>query len=119
MEDYHHLTDDEVIIFYEWIYGDKSQKLEKSTNMVVKAIDSNAEVNQGKVNCLKIRIRIISGVVHMTFKNHVTLQSYKSFLTERNYFCYTYEATNRSVFCGLILLKLALGLMKTQLIVNV
>ena len=89
MEDYPHLTDEQVMNFSWWIYGDEIQKLKKSTNMVMKVIDLNAEVNQGMVNCLKIRICILSGVVHMTFKNHVTLQSYKSFLPEKKSFWYT------------------------------
>ena len=60
-----------------WIYGDEIQKLEKSTDMFVKAIDPNAEGNQGMVNLLKIRLCILSGDVHMNFKNHATLHSYK------------------------------------------
>ena len=51
LEDYHHLTDDQVMDFSGWIYDDESQKLKKSINMVVKAINLNAEGNQGMVNC--------------------------------------------------------------------
>ena len=51
LEDYHHLTDDQVMDFSGWIYDDESQKLKKSINMVVKAINLNAEGNQGIVNC--------------------------------------------------------------------
>ena len=104
--------------FFGWIYGDESQKLKKSTDMVVKAIDPNAEGNQGMVNLLNILPCILSGVVHTPVKNYVTLQTYKSFLTENNSFCYTDKETNRSVFCRLILIKLAIGVMKTQLILN-
>ena len=75
LEDYHHLTDNQVMNLYGWIYRDEIQKLEKLTNIVVKAIDPNEEGNQGMVNRLKILIRILSGVVYMNFKNHVTLQS--------------------------------------------
>ena len=60
--------------FSGYIYGNDIQKLNKSTDMVVKSIDPNAEGNQGMVNCLNIRIHIISCVVHMNFKNHLTLQ---------------------------------------------
>ena len=84
LEDYNHLTDDQVMNLSRRIYDDEIQKLEKLTNMVVKSINPNAEGNQGLVNLLKILLCIISGVVHMTFKNHATLQSYKSFLTEKN-----------------------------------
>ena len=75
LEDYHHLADKHVMHFSGYIYGDEIQKLEKSINMVVKAINPNAEGNQGMMNRLKILLRIISGVVHMTLKNHVNLQS--------------------------------------------
>ena len=85
----------------------------------MKAINPNAEGNQGIVNFLKICLRILSGVVHMTLKNHATLQSYKSFLTEKKSFCYTDEVTTRSVFCGIILLKLVTNGMKPHIIVNI
>ena len=104
--------------FYECIYGDEINKLDKSTNMVVKEINPNAEVNKGIVNHLMISVCILSVVVYMTFKNHVTLQSYKSFLAEKKSFCYTDEVTNRSVFCGIIILKLGIGVMNPELIVN-
>ena len=117
LEDYHHLTEKQVMNFSGWIYDDES--LNKSTDMVVKPIDPNAEGNKGMVNRLNIRLCILSGVVHMNFNNHVTLQSYKSFLTENKSFCYTDEVTNMSVFCRLILLKLTIGVMKPQLIVSV
>ena len=104
--------------FYECIYGDEINKLDKSTNMVVKDINPNAEVNKGIVNHLMISVCILSVVVYMTFKNLVTLQSYKSFLAEKKSFCYTDEVTNRSVFCGIIILKLGIGVMNPELIVN-
>ena len=75
--------------FSGWIYGDEIQKLKKSIDMVVTVIDLNAERNQGMLNCLNLRACILSGVVHMNFKNHVTLNSYKSFLKEKKSFCYT------------------------------
>ena len=75
--DYHHLTDNQVMNLYGWIYRDEIQKLEKLTNIVVKAIDPNEEGNQGMVNRLKIRLCILSGVMYMNFKKHATLQSYK------------------------------------------
>ena len=85
LEDYHHLNDKQVMNLSGWIYGDEIQKLEKSTDMVVKATGPNAEGNQGMVNCLNIRIHIISCVVHMNFKNHLTLQYYKYSPTENKY----------------------------------
>ena len=71
------------------------------------------------MNHLNIRLPILSVVVQTTLKNHVTLQSYKYFLTEKNSFCYTDEVKNISVFCGIIILNIAIGVMKPQLIVNV
>ena len=74
LQDYPDLTDKQVMNFSGWIYGVESQKLKKYTDMAVKAIVPNVEGNQGMVNCLNIRLRILSGVVHTTFKNHLTLQ---------------------------------------------
>ena len=119
LEDYYHLTDKQVMDFSGWIYGNEIKKLGKSTDMAVKAINTNAEGNQGMLNHLNIRLSILSGVLHMNFDKHVSLQSYKYFLKEKNSFCHTGEVKNRRVFCGLKLLKLAIGVMKPQLIVNV
>ena len=59
LEDYHHLTDKQVMNFSGWIYGNEIQKLEKSTDMVVKAIYPSADRNQGMANRLKIRLHIL------------------------------------------------------------
>ena len=80
------------------IKGPGHQKLVKSTNMVVKAINPNAEGNQGLLNRMKIRLGILSGVMQMVFNNNVTLRSYKSFLIEKKSFCYTDEVTYRIFF---------------------
>ena len=72
LEEYHHLTDKQVMNISGWIYGNEIQNIYKLTDMVVKAINPNAEGNLGMVNCLKIRLFILSGVVHMNFKNHLT-----------------------------------------------
>ena len=39
LEDYHHLTDEQVMNFSGWVYGNESQNLKKSTKMFVKAIE--------------------------------------------------------------------------------
>ena len=62
LEAYQQLTDEQVMNFSGWIYGDEIHKLEKLTDMVVKATDTNTEENQGMANCLKIRLHIISGM---------------------------------------------------------
>ena len=89
LEDYHHLSDKQVMNFSGWIYGDEIQKLDKSTHIVVKAIDPNAERNHGIENGLYICFCILSGAVNMNFKNHMNLQSYKYLLTEKKSLCYT------------------------------
>ena len=60
LEEYHHLTDKQVMNISGWIYGNEIQNIYKLTDMVVKAINPNAEGNLGMVNCLKIRLFILS-----------------------------------------------------------
>ena len=95
LKDYHHLTGDHTMNFSGWIYSDESQKLKKSTDMVVKDINPNAEENQGMVTRLKIHLRILSGVVHMTFKNHVTLLHCWNDKQECRWWAYYSKAHNR------------------------
>ena len=43
LEDYHHLTENQLMNFSGLIYSDRIQKFEKSTDMVVKSMEPNAE----------------------------------------------------------------------------
>ena len=58
-------------------------------------------------------------IIHMTIKNHKTQNSYKSLLVDKQKFLYKDQITSQNVFCGLILLKMIIGIIKPKLIVNV
>ena len=98
--------------------GDDSSTLTTSTDMIIKAINPNAAGNLGLVNRHKIRLRRIAAILHFIFKNNVTRTSYTLFQPNKEKFVYKDEITGRAIKCGLILFKMAMAVMKPQLVVK-
>ena len=97
--------------------GDKNSTLTASTDIVIKAIDTNAASNLGLVNQHKIRLRQLAAILHFTFKNNVTRTSYTSFQPNKDKFVCKDKITGRAITCGLTLLKMEMVAMKPQLFV--
>ena len=118
LKDIHALTLDQVRAFSGWFMGGESSTLITSPDMIIKAIDPNRIGNIGLVNQHKIRLRRLSGVLHFIVKNHATRSSYNSFSPSMKLCLYEDEVTQRKLVCGLILLKMAMEVMKPQLVIN-
>ena len=98
--------------------GGEAQELALPTTMTIVAIDSNAVGNQGLVNRHKIRLRRLSIALHFIAKNHLKRTNYNLFYPRKDLFLYKDEATSRQYVCGLIFLKLMMGVMKPHLVVD-
>ena len=98
--------------------GGANSTLAASTDQEIKAIDPNAAGNAGLVNRHKIHLRRLSTVMHFIFKNNITRTSYTSFQPNKDKFVYKDEITGREITCGLILFKMALDVMKPQLVID-
>ena len=57
-------------------------------------------------------------VVHFILKNNVPRTSYTSFQPNKTKYVYDNEISGRAIVCGLMLFKMALDFMKTQLVVD-
>ena len=86
--------------------------------MVIKAIDPIKYGNQGLINRRKIQLQIFSGALHFILKNHITRTSYTSFQPQMDICLHTDEVTSHKIFCGMILLNIAMTVMKPQLVIN-
>ena len=129
--DYLHLLDDcqrlslkQVKAFASWIYGDLAQTLvarddSKKTNMSVVVLDPNAAGNVGLVAQYKQRLRVVSGMITIVLKNHVSDKSYRSFFVKKNQFSFYNADTGDVHFCGFILLKLMIGVVKPSVLIDV
>ena len=86
--------------------------------MIIKATNTNAAGNLGLVNRHKIRLRRLAEILHFIFKNNMTSTSYTSFQPNKDKFVYKDKITGRDITCGLIIFKMAMTVMKPQLVVN-
>ena len=118
LKDIHMLTLNHVRAYSGWFMGGESSTLVTSTDMQIKAIDPNKIGNAGLVNQFKIRLRRLSGALHFILKNHVSRSSYNSFLPSLKICLYQDKVSGRKLICGLILLKMAMEVMKPQLVIN-
>ena len=118
LKDIHTLTLSYVRAFSSWFMGGEASMLSTSADMQIKAIDPNKVENVGLLNQHKIRLCCLSGTLHFILKNHVTLSSYNSFMPSIRICLYKDKVTGRQVICGLILVKMAMEVMKPQLVIN-
>ena len=118
IKDIHALTTDHVRAYSGWYMGDEKSTITISTDMVIKAINPNAADNLSLVNQHKIQLRRLAEILNLTFKNNVTRTSYTLFQPNKDNFFYKYDITGRAVTCGLTLLKIAMTVMKPQLLVD-
>ena len=86
--------------------------------MLIKATDPNKAGNKGVINRQKIQLHRFSGDIRFILKNHITRTSYISFQPQMDICLYTDEVTCRKIFCGLILLKIAMTGIKPHLVIN-
>ena len=124
LEEYQHISLDQIKDFVSWFMGDDSQALDKrdetdKDDMKMFPVDVNAPGNACLVNRFKVQCRIVSGVILHTIKNHFTSTSYKSFFVHKKEFSYTCSETDELSFEGFTLLKMILNVVKPDVVIDV
>ena len=124
LEDYQHITLDQVKAFVSWFMGENSQALvkrdeSKKDSMKMYPVDPNLPGNAGLVNRFKIQCHIVSGIILHLIKNHFTSVSYKSFFVHKKQFSFTCSETDKVSFEGFILLKMILNVVKPDVVIDV
>jgi hypothetical protein len=78
--------------YAQWFYGGDTQQLDAPfappDNCLVVAIDPNAPDNLGLVCCYKIQLRILDKLALLTIRNHITQESFKTFLAHKHEFVF-------------------------------
>ena len=122
VDDFHHLTMDQVMAYVAWFMGDATQTLTKHASTddhIMKSINPNAAGNGGLVDIFKQQLRITSQLIWLTIKNYITETSYRSFLVHKKDFMYTEQNTGEVYMEGFTLLKKIFTVMKPDVIVDV
>ena len=114
LEKYQSISDEQVIAFSRWIHGTVFERLDSKRNPIVKLLFPHKNRNLQLLIKFKIKLRKLSNIIHMTIKNHISHSSYKALLVDKEKFLYKDGITNQNVFCGLILLKLIIGIIKPE-----
>ena len=86
--------------------------------MTIKSINTNKADNLGLVNRHKIKLCLLSAVLHFVFKNNVRSTSYTSFQPSKEKFIYIKEVSGREITCGVTLLSMAMRFVKPQLAID-
>ena len=118
LKDIHALTANHVRAYSGWYMGYDNSTLTTLKYMIIKTIDPNSAVSLGLVNRHKIRLHRLAAILHFIFKNNVTRKSYTLFQPNKDKLVYKDEITGRAITCGLILFKMAMMVMKPQLVVD-
>jgi hypothetical protein len=109
--------------YAQWFYGGDTQQLNAPfappENRLVIAIDPNAPNNLGLVCCYKIQLRILDKLVLLTIRNHITQESFKTFLAHKHEFVFRYKKSASVVLSRLILLCKIIKISKPETIVEV
>jgi hypothetical protein len=121
IEDFNHLTLDDVMAFASWFMGDLAtpRSIRLPTNMTMKYLDVNASGNDGLVACFKQECCAVSCLVWHTIKNHFSMTSYKALLVCKKDFAYECEETGVIVYDGYTLLRIIYMVVKPNVVIDV
>ena len=121
LEDFNHLTLDDVMAFASWFMGDLTtgRSVRAPTDMTMKYLDVNATGNDGLVACFKQECRSVSCLVWHTIKNHFSATSYKALLVRKKDFAYECEETGDIVYDGYTLLRMIYMVVKPNVVIDV
>ena len=121
IEDFSHLTLENVMAFASWFMGDTNKVLavRAPNDMKMKWVDVNANGNKGLVACFKQECRTVSCVLWHTIKNHLSTTSYKALLVRKKDFAYECTETGHIYFDGYTMLRMIYIVVKPDVIVDV
>jgi hypothetical protein len=109
--------------YAQWFYGGDTQQLDAPfappNNCLVVAINPNAPNNLGLVRRYKIQLHILDKLVLLTIRNHITQESFKTFLAHKHEFVFRDEKYASVVLSELILLCKIIEISKPETIVEV
>ena len=109
IEDFNHLTLEDVMAFASWFMGDLSTP---------RAVRSTSD-NDGLVDCFKQECWVVSCLVRHTIKNHFSAKSYKALLVRKKDFTYECEETGDIVYDGYTLLRVIYMVVKPNVVIDV
>jgi hypothetical protein len=121
IEDFNHITLEQVMAFASWFMGDYGQLLVVGplTDMKMKYIDVNAPGNPGLVACFKQECCTASCLVWLTIKNHLTTTSYKALLVHKKEFAFECKEKGDITYEGFTLLRMIYIIVKPNVVVDV
>jgi hypothetical protein len=109
--------------YAQWFYGSNAQRLDvpfvPPGDCLVVAIDPNAAVNLGLVHHYKIQLCILDKLVLLTIRNHITQDSFKTFLAHKHKFAFCDKKSASVVLSGIIFLCKIIEISKPKTIVQV
>jgi hypothetical protein len=109
--------------YAQWFYGGNTQRLDvpfaPPASRLVVAINLNAPDNPGLVRRYKIQIQILDKLVLLTIRNHITQDSFKTFLAHKHDIAFRDKKSASIVLSGLILLCNIIKVSKPKLIIEV
>ncbi len=109
--------------YAQWFYGGNAQRLDvpfaPPDNCLVFAINPNAADNLGLICHYKIQLCILNKLVLLTIRNHITQDSFKTFLAHKHKFAFCDKKSASDVLSGLILLRKIIEISKLETIVEV
>jgi hypothetical protein len=90
--------------YVQWFYGGNAQRLDvpfaPPNACLVVAIDPNAPDNFGLVHRYKIQLCILDKLVLLTIRNHITQDSFKTFLAHKHEFVFWDKKSTSIVLSG-------------------
>jgi hypothetical protein len=121
IEDFNHITLEQVMAFASWFMGDNHQLLvvRPLTDMKMKYLDVNAPGNLGLVACFKQECCTVSCLVWHTIKNHLTATSYTALLVLKKEFTYKCNETGDITYRGFTLLRMIYIVVKPNVVVDI
>jgi hypothetical protein len=102
IEDFNHLSLDQVTAFALWFMGDVNKPLKTCLpgNMIMRYLNVNAGGNASLITCFKQECCTVSCLVWHTIKNHFSTVSYKALLIHKRDFAYKCSESGDVFFDG-------------------
>jgi hypothetical protein len=121
IEDFNHITLEQVMAFTSWFMGDDNQALVVCPlmDMKMKYLDAKAPGNVRLVVCFKQKCCTVSCLVWHTIKNHLTATSYKAPLVHKREFAYECDKTGDITYESITLLRMIYIFVKPNIVVDV
>jgi len=121
LEEYKHITIEQVMAFTSWFMGDEAQALavRAPDDMKMRYLDVTAAGNSSLVARFKQELRTVSCLIWHTIKNHFSASAYKALLVRKKDFAYECTESSEVTYDGFTLLRMIFDIVKPSVIVDV